>query len=193
MIHWLRINSKYLLVTIFGLLVIACSSQEYTTAKLAIQQSDWSKAKEWLPKAMAVEPDNPEIPIVYAIEVHARNGDWSKMQEMLQKALSLDPNKKVEVRAVFLPVSEQVNNYTQYYWAEQFNSGVEKFKKIQEDPDNKKQYLNDAIKNFTDASIITPTDVQTYTTLSKCYLDLGDKENAIKFIKTAVEKTHPRL
>ena len=111
-----------------------------------------------------------------------------KMQEMLQKAMSLDPNKKVEVRGVFLPVSEQVDNYTQYYWAEQFNAGVEKFKKIQEDPDNKKKYLNDAIKNFTDASKINPSDAQTYTTLSKCYLDLGDKENAINFIKTAVEK-----
>ena len=94
---------------------------------------------------------------------------------MLQKAVSLDPNKKVEVRAVFLPVSEQVDNYTQYYWAEQFNAGVEKFKKIQEDPDNKKKHLMDAIKNFTDASIINPTDAQTYTTLSKCYFDLGDK------------------
>ena len=39
---------------------MSCSSQEYTTAKLAIQQSDFSKASEWLPKAMEVEPDNPE-------------------------------------------------------------------------------------------------------------------------------------
>ena len=39
---------------------VACSSQEYTTAKLAIQQSEFKKAAEWLPKAMAVEPDNPE-------------------------------------------------------------------------------------------------------------------------------------
>ena len=187
MIHWLRSNSNYLVATITGLFIIACSSQEYTTAKLAIQQSDWSKVEEWLPKAMAVEPDNPEIPIVYAIEVHARNGDWEKMSEMLQKAMSIDPKKKVEIRAVFLPVSEQVNNYTQYYWAEQFNTGVEKFKKIQEDPDNKKEYLNQAIENFTNATIINPKDAQTYTTLSKCYLDLDDKENAIKFIKKAVD------
>ena len=188
MIGWLRSNSNYLLCSILGLLIVACSSQEYTTAKLAIQQSDWSKAEEWLLKAMAVEPDNPEIPIVYAVEVHARNGNWKQMQEMLQKALSIDPNKKVEVKAVFLPVSEHVNNYTQYYWAEQFNTGVEKFKKIQEDPDKKKKYLNEAVENFTNASIINPTDAQTYTTLSKCYLDLGDKEKAIKLIKTAVEK-----
>ena len=58
-----------LLITIF----FACSSQEYTTAKLALQQSDFKKAAEWLPKAMAVEPDNPEIPIVMAVEIHAEN------------------------------------------------------------------------------------------------------------------------
>ena len=107
MIQWLRSNYIKIPVTVLGFFIIACSSQEYTTAKLAIQQSDWAKVEEWLPKAMSVEPDNPEIPIVYAIEVHARKGDWAKMQEMLQKAMSLDPNKKVEVRAVFLPVSEQ--------------------------------------------------------------------------------------
>ena len=43
------------------LVVFACSSQEYTTAKLALQQSDFKKAAEWLPKAMAVEPENPEM------------------------------------------------------------------------------------------------------------------------------------
>ena len=80
MIHWLRSNFFNQLVTVLGFFIIACSSQEYTTAKLAIQQSDWVKAEEWLPKAMAVEPDNPEIPIVYAIEVHARKGDWAEMQ-----------------------------------------------------------------------------------------------------------------
>ena len=42
---------------------------------------------------------------------------------------------------MFLPVSEQVDNHTQYFTAEQFNAGVEKFKKIQDDPENKKKYL----------------------------------------------------
>ena len=183
-----RTKLKFTFLTTVGLFLFACSSQEYTTAKLAIQQSEWSKADEWLPKAMAVEPDNPEIPIVYAIEVHARNKDWKEMYDMFQKAILIDPNKKVEIRTVFLPVSEQVNNYTQFYWAEQFNKGVEKFKEIQSDPDNKNKYLNEAITYFTNASIINPKDPQTYTTLSKCYLDIDDKEKAIGFIKVAVEK-----
>ena len=184
----IKARLKFIISTILGFYIIACSSQEYTTAKLAIQQSEWSKVEEWLPKAMAVEPDNPEIPIVYAIEVHARNGDWQGMYDMFQKALAIDANKKVEIRAVFLPVSDQVNNYTQYYWAEEFNKGVEKFKEIQEDPDNRTIYLGEAIEYFISASIINPNDPQTYTTLSKCYLDLDDKDNAMKFIKTAVEK-----
>ena len=188
MFNLYRKKLEFIILTTTGLLFFACSSQEYTTAKLAIQQSEWSKAEEWLPKAMAVEPDNPEIPIVYAIEVHARNKNWKEMYDMLQKAISIDPNKKVEIRAVFLPVSEQVNIYSQFYWAEEFNKGVEKFKEIQSDPDNKSKYLNEAIAYFTNASIINPKDPQTYTTLSKCYLDLDNKDKAISFIKTAVEK-----
>ena len=38
------------------------------------------------------------------------------------------------------------------------------------------------------ASIINPNDPHTYTSLSKCYLDLDDEDNAMKFIKTAEEK-----
>jgi tetratricopeptide (TPR) repeat protein len=188
MFNWYVKKLKFTVLTTAGLFLFACSSQEYTTAKLAIQQSEWSKADEWLPKAMAVEPDNPEIPIVYAVEVHARNKNWKEMYDMFQKAISIDPNKKVEIRTVFLPVSEQVNNYTQFYWAEQFNKGVEKFKEIQSDPDNKSKHLNEAITYFTSASIINPKDSQTYITLSKCYLDLDNKDKAIGFIKTAVEK-----
>ena len=62
---------RNILIVIFTswliLFFTSCSSQEYTTAKLAIQQSDFAKAAEWLPKAMAIEPDNPEIPIVLAV------------------------------------------------------------------------------------------------------------------------------
>ena len=141
-------NLYFLLST---LIIISCSSQEYTTAKLAIQQQDLAKAEEWLPKAMAVEPDNPEIPIVMGVEIHAKNGDWAAMIEMFNKALALDSNKVIEVRSSFKSVKETVNNYKEYYWANEFNSGVEKFKLINNDPDNKKKYLNEAISHFENA------------------------------------------
>ena len=136
-----------LLITVF----FACSSQEYTTAKLALQQSDFKKAAEWLPKAMAVEPDNPEIPIVMAIEIHAENEKWSDMIKLLNRAMDINPDKVIEIRGSFIPVKDAVNNYVEFYWAKEFNAGVEQFKKIQNDPDKKNQYLDVAINHFTNA------------------------------------------
>jgi len=174
-------------IQLFIFVIFSCSSQEYTTAKLAIQQSDFKKAAEWLPKAMAVEPDNPEIPIVLAVEIHAENNQWLEMRKMFDKAMSINPEKEVEVRGAFIKVKESVDNYTDFYWAQEFNLGVEQFKKVQEDPDNKLEYLEIAISHFTNASIINPSDVNTYNTLARCYLDKGENDAAKKAALTSVK------
>jgi tetratricopeptide (TPR) repeat protein len=176
------------LIQLTALVIFSCSSQEYTTAKLAIQQSDFTKAAEWLPKAMEIEPNNPEIPLVLAIEIFAKNSEWSDMKEMFDRSMGIDPAKVVELRGSFLSVKEAVDNYTDFYWAKEFNAGVEQFKKIQDNPDNKSEYLETAIKNFTNAAIINPLDANTYATLAKCYLDNGDKESAKKASLASVEK-----
>ena len=170
------------------MIMVACSSQEYTTAKLAIQQSDFAKAAEWLPKAMAVEPDNPEIPVVLGLEIHAQDGNWTNMVAMFDKAVAIDPDKVIEVRGSFISVKDAVTNYIEFYWAKEFNVGVEQFKKIQDDPDNKPQYLETAISHFQNAAVINPTDANTHATLAKCYFDVGDKEAAKNAALTAIEK-----
>ena len=183
----MKIIQSYLNILLI-IVFFACSSQEYTTAKLALQQSDFKKAAEWLPKAMAVEPDNPEIPIVLAIEIHAENTKWSEMVSLFNRAMDINPDKVIEIRGSFLPVKDAVNNYIEFYWAKEFNAGVEQFKKIQNDPDNKIQYLDVAINHFTNAATIKPSDSNTYTTLAKCYLDKGDKVAAKDAVISAVEK-----
>ena len=183
-------NKQYFSKIIFliAMVIISCSSQEYTTAKLAIQQSDFKKAAEWLPKAMAVEPDNPEIPIVMAIEIHAENEEWEQMIALFDKAMEINPEKVIEIRAAFISVKEAVSNYKEFYWAKEFNIGVEQFKKIQEDPDNKPDYISKAISHFQSAAIINPSDANTHATLAKCYFDQGDQESAKNAALTAVEK-----
>ncbi|MBT3179580.1 MAG: tetratricopeptide repeat protein [Candidatus Marinimicrobia bacterium] len=175
------------IISTISLLIVACSSQEYTTAKLAIQQSDFAKAEEFLPKAMAIEPDNPEIPIVMGVEIYAKDGDWINMVAMYNKAMEINPEKVVEIRGAFISVKDAVNNYTEFYWAKEFNIGVEQFKKIKNDPDNKPAYLETAIQHFSNAALINPTDANTHATLAKCYFDLGDKDLAVKAALTAVE------
>ncbi|MFL2983720.1 MAG: tetratricopeptide repeat protein [Candidatus Neomarinimicrobiota bacterium] len=167
---------------------MSCSSQEYTTAKLAIQQSDFAKASEWLPKAMAVEPDNPEIPMVMAIEIHAKNENWEDMINLFNKAMDINPEKEVEIRGAFISVKEAVSNYVDFYWAKEFNAGVAQFQKMQDDPQNKKEYLGLAIKYFSNAVLINPLDANSHSTLAKCYLDKGDNESAIKSALVGVEK-----
>ena len=179
----------YILIQLIIIFIVSCSSQEYTTAKLAIQQSDFTKAAEWLPKAMEIEPNNPEIPLVLAIEIFAKNSEWSDMKKMFDRSMGIDPEKVIELRGSFLSVKEAVDNYTDFYWAKEFNSGVEQFKKIQDDPDNKPEYLETAISHFINAAVINPSDANTYATLAKCYLDKGDKESAKKASLTSVEKT----
>ena len=92
---------------------------------------DSSKASEWLPKAMEVEPDNPEIPMVMAIEIHAQNEDWNEMIALFDRAMGINSEKVVEIRGAFISVKDAVSNYVEFYWAKEFNAGVEQFKKIQ--------------------------------------------------------------
>ena len=185
----LKTEKRFLsIIIVLVMIIFSCSSQEYTTAKLAIQQQDFPKAAEWLPKAMAVEPDNPEIPVVMAVEIHAKNGHWVKMVELLDLAMDLNPEKTIEVRGTFLPVKEAVNNYKEHYWANQFNEGVEQFKKIEKDAENKKMFLEKSIEHFQNAAAIKPSDASTHSTLAKCYFDLGDKEAAKDAALTAVIK-----
>ena len=169
------VNKTLILLStvIFAITMMSCSSQEYTTAKLAIQQSDFSKAAEWLPKAMAVEPDNPEIPMVMAIEIHAQNEDWNEMIVLFDKAMGINSEKVVEIRGAFISVKEAVSNYVEFYWAKEFNAGVAQFKKMQDEPDKKQEYLELAIDHFSNAALINPADANTHATLAKCYLDKG--------------------
>jgi len=47
-------------------LIIGCSSQEFTSAKLYVQQKNLPKAEEFVRHAMDREPTNPEVPYLLA-------------------------------------------------------------------------------------------------------------------------------
>jgi len=122
------------------------------------------------------------------LEIHAQDGDWKNMVAMFDKAMAIDPDKEIEVRGSFISVKDAVANYIEFYWAKEFNIGVEQFKKIQDDPDNKPQYLETAIPHFQNAAVINSTDAKTHVTLARCYIDVGDTAAAKNAALTAVEK-----
>ena len=74
----LNIRKRILLLPVLSIAFWGFPSQEYTSAKLYIQNEDWEKAEEFLFKALEVEPDNVEVMIQIGYHVHAKKGEWIK-------------------------------------------------------------------------------------------------------------------
>ena len=93
------LNKQRIRLAVIGFAAViffGCPSQEYTSANVYIQQEEWAKAKEFLIKAIEVEPDNPEIPYKLGYYIYAsKEKDWEKMNQSFDKALAIDPNKKI--------------------------------------------------------------------------------------------------
>lgn len=59
-----------LIILMIVALIIGCSSQEFTSAKLYVQQKNLPKAEEFFLLAMEREPMNPEVPYLLARDVY---------------------------------------------------------------------------------------------------------------------------
>ena len=183
-------NKKYLTVTLsllLALIVVRCSSQEYTSAKLYIQQLEWEKAEEFLIKALAVEPDNPEISYQLGYHIYGlQKKDWKMMNESFDKALSIDPNKKILGQPK--TVKEFVVMARAQFWAEVYNKGVAQFNNYRNsNTENKDAELQKSINTFITSSEIKPDEAQSYLMLSTCLFIAGDQEGSEDYIIKAVK------
>ena len=186
------INKKYISITISLLLVlifIRCSSQEYTSAKLYIQQQEWEKAEEFLVKALAVEPENPEIPCQLGYHIYAlQKKDWKMMNLSFDKALSIDPNKKIAIFGQPTTVKEFVAMARTQFWSEVYNKGVAQFNNYRNgNTADKDAELQKSINTFITSTEISPDEAQSYLMLSTCLFIAGDQLESEKYIIKAVE------
>ena len=170
-----------------AVIFVGCSSQEYTSAKLYIQQQEWEKAEEFLIKAMDVEPENPEIPYQLGYHIYAlQKKDWVRMNQSFDKALAIDPNKIILEQGK--TVKEFVVMARAQFWAEMYNKGVVEFNEYRAAPmDKKDAALKKAITTFEVSSTIKTDEAQTYTMLSTCNHLAGNTDKSENYILKAVE------
>jgi len=170
-----------------AVIFVGCSSQEYTSAKLYIQQEEWKKAEEFLIKAIGVEPENPEIPYQLGYHIYAlQKKDWQRMNESFDKALAIDPNKKILEQGK--TVKEFVIMARTQFWAEMYNKGVAEFNEYRAVPmDQKDTALKKAITTFEISATIKTDEAQTYTMLSTCNHLAGNTDKSESYILKAVE------
>ena len=170
-----------------AVIFVGCASQEYTSAKLYIQQQEWKKAEEFLIKAIDVEPENPEIPYQLGYHIYAlQKKDWQRMNQSFDKALAIDPNKKILEQGK--TVKEFVILARTQFWGEMYNKGVAEFNEYRAVPmDQKDAALKKAITTFEISATIKTDEAQTYTMLSTCNHLAGNTDKSENYILKAVE------
>jgi len=167
---------------ILSLFIFGCSSQEYTSAKLYIQNEDWENAAAFLLKAQIVEPENPEIPVQIGYHVYGRHQDWIKMNEAFEHALKLGSETPILTgKSTF----DYVKNFREMFWAENFNKGVGLFNSYKETRNI--ESLNEAVEIFENSKLIKSDEIPSYTILVTCYSILEDYLKASENAALAVE------
>ena len=78
--------------------------------------------------------------------------------------MDINPEKVIEVGGIY-SVKDAVANYVEFYWAKEFNLGVEQFKKIQNEPNNKIKYLDIAINHLV-MQLLSNLQIQIHITLA---------------------------
>ena len=183
------LNKQRIWVVILGLaavIIVSCTSQEYSSAKLYIQQNEWEKAKEFLVKAIEVESENPEIPYQLGYHVYGiQEKNWEKMNQSFDKALAIDPNKTILGQGK--TVKEFVTMARYQFWGEMFNKGVEDYEEYFAAPmDEKDAALKKAITTFEISATIKTDEPRSYIQLSRCNNLAGNTDKSVDYILKAV-------
>jgi len=174
-----------LLIILSTMVFWGCPSEEYTSAKLYLQQNDLKKAEEFLVKAMAIEIDNPEIPFQLGHHIYGKDGRWAEMNDVFNKALAIDPNRKILDGSTVEKMIE-ISRYG--YWGDVYNKGVKVFNASKElDEQSRNDAVRDAINEFQNAIKIKGDESLNYTMLATCYFELGDADKSSELITKAVE------
>jgi len=170
-----------------AVIFVDCTSQEYTSAKLYIQQQEWEKAEEFLIKAVDAEPENPEIPYQLGYHIYGvQKKDWEKMNQSFDRALTIDPNKKILGQEK--TVKEFVTMARTQFWVEMFNRGGEEYNEYIAAPmDEKDAALKKAIATYEVSARIKPDEAQSYIMLSTCNHNAGNTDKSENYILKAVK------
>jgi tetratricopeptide (TPR) repeat protein len=184
------LNKQRIRLAVIGFAAViffGCPSQEYTSANLYIQQQEWTKAKEFLIKAIEVEPDNPEIPYKLGYYIYAsKEKDWEKMNQSFDKALAIDPNKTILGQEK--TVKELVTMAQTEFWVDVYNKGgVEYNEYIAAPMDEKDAALKKAIATYEVSARIKPDEAQSYIMLSTCNHNAGNTDKSENYILKAVK------
>jgi tetratricopeptide (TPR) repeat protein len=161
----MRGQRKYI-VLLAAIIFCSCQSKELTTAKIHIQQNDWSKAVVRLEKAVAENPQNAEAQFLLG-RGYALQGRFAEMNRAFEASLKASPQFAAEIKS-----------WQAQYFSEQFNHGVKAA--------GEKEWAA-AREAFAAALLIDPAQPEAYRYLAYVHDKLGEPEKALQLYRTLIE------
>ena len=164
-----------ILFAVYSILLLTgfqCASQEMTSAKLYMNQSDWGNSIKWLTMEVEKNPTN--------MEAWWRLGFCQLQKENIQGALEAFNH----VPADNAEFGANIKQAKQSLWGKSVNQGVALFKKSMDGPkDSSKSYLEQAVNAYKIALEVNKDSLLTYQNLSAAYLQLGKLDDGITILK----------
>lgn len=161
----MRGQRKYA-VLLATIIFSGCQSKELTTAKVHIQQNDWSKAVVRLEKAVTENPQNAEAQFLLG-RGYALQGRFAEMNRAFEASLEVSPQFAVEIKS-----------WQAQHFSEQFNHGVKAA--------GEKEWTA-AREAFVAALQIDPAHPEAYRHLAYIHDKLGEPEKALQLYRTLIE------
>ncbi len=154
-----------------------CSTAEMTSAKLYIQRSEWENAKVQLQKELEKHPENAEAWYLLG-RIHFEQKNYSDMLSAFKNSLKQSNQFKSEIDKVLLSV-----------WANNLNKGVDHYNEaIRSANDSSIVHFNKAIDYLKTSIMVMPDSFPGYRILALTYYGMKDKDNAIIYLKQALER-----
>lgn len=169
----MRKSKIYVIIALFAGLILSgfqCSSTELTSAKLYMQQKNYSKAIVVLKEDVAKNPKSDEG-WYYLGYVYGEIGNIDSL--IIAFDNSLAASKKYE---------KEILDSKNYHWANSFNSGVNLFQRANDtqDEDSAKIFYDKSINAFEKAAALQPDSTDSYKNMAFVYMSSGRNEEAIK-------------
>lgn len=154
-----------------------CGTAEMTSAKLYIQRSEWENAKTQLNMELEKRPQNAEAWFLLG-RIHFEQKNYSEMMNAFANSLKNSNQYKNDIDKIKMSV-----------WANNLNKGVEHYNEaIRTNGDSAQVHFNKAISYLKTSILVMPDSFPGYRILGLAYFGMKDKDNAVIYLKQALEK-----
>ncbi|MEA3392665.1 MAG: tetratricopeptide repeat protein, partial [Candidatus Marinimicrobia bacterium] len=173
-----------ILILVAAFTFFGCQSQELTSAKVYLQQKDYAKAEYNFLTALDIEPENPEVSYLLAVEIYSNKNsgftDYVKAKKYYDETLKRDRS--------YLP--DNMKQLREQLYGACFNSAVGFYNTVvKNETTNRDADLAKALKFFSLSAELKPADPKAPIQIARIHSELmNDNVSAIIKLDKAISK-----